>query len=70
MSLNIKSHRSEKSKLRIKQGGESVRYIMKNGAVRLLQYGIASTLMYLFLTKIFVPIIVHVVTRVILVGIE
>jgi hypothetical protein len=64
-SLNIKSLRSEKSKLRAKQVGESVRCLVKSGALRLLKYDIASILMCLFQTKIVVPLIVHAVTRVI-----
>jgi hypothetical protein len=44
-SLNIKSLRSEKSKLGIKQVGESVRNLVKNGAIALLKYDIAFTLM-------------------------
>jgi hypothetical protein len=63
-SLNIKSLRSEKSKLGIKKVGESVRNLVKNGAKTLLKYDIASTLMCWFQNKT-VPLIVHAVTRVI-----
>ena len=46
VSLTIKSLRSEKSKLRIKEGGESVRYLVKNRAVGLFKYEIVSNSMF------------------------
>ena len=51
VSLNVKSFRPVKSKLRIKQRGESVSYFVKKGAARPLKYVIASTLVCLFVNK-------------------
>jgi hypothetical protein len=68
--LNFRSLRCENSNFRIKQGGGSVSYLVKDGAVRLLKYEFASTVACLFQTKNIVPLMVHVVTRVILFSTE